>query len=336
LVGLDWDSGKALAPVPAPCALPWPVSPQVGKAFAGCVGTDGHHGSVEAMSPPSKVTGLIHLPPDTGPDHVVEVLHRDAAVVIDGLASPTQLAALHTELDPHFGATPPGEIDFHGTHTRRVGALIARSSACRDLATNAVVVGAAEKYLGPHCDTIQLHFTQAIRIDPGETAQMLHRDRGVWGGYLPRRIETQLSTIWAVDDFTAANGATLVVPGSHTWDRDRQPQPHEIVAAEMAAGSVLVYSGTVLHGGGANVADHSRRAALLHYTLGWLRQEENQYLACPPDIAATLPPELRRLIGYQRGGVLLGFFSEPTPPGEGFELVSPEVLFDDHRANPPR
>lgn len=281
------------------------------------------------MASSAAVASLTHLPSDSDPAVVVEVLHRDAAVVIDDVASSAQLAALRDDLDPYFDAVPPGEIDFHGVHTRRVGALIARSTACRDLATNALVVGAAEQYLGPHCDTIQLHFTQAIRIDPGETAQMLHRDRGVWGGYLPRRIETQLSTIWAVDDFTAANGATLVVPGSHTWDRDRQPEPHEIVPAVMAAGSVLVYSGTVLHGGGANVADHSRRAALIHYTLGWLRQEENQYLACPPDIAATLSPDLRRLIGYQRGGLLLGFFSEPTPPGEGFELISPELLFDD-------
>jgi len=287
------------------------------------------------MTPKTSTAALAHLPAAASPDDVVEVLHRDAAVVVDDAMAPTVLEALRSQLEPYFNSTPPGEIDFHGTQTRRVGALIARSAACRTLATNPLVVGAAEHYLGPFCDTIQLHFTQAIRIDPGETAQMLHRDRGVWGGYVPRRIETQLSTIWAVDDFTAANGATLVVPGSHTWDRDRQPEPHEIVAAEMQAGSVLLYSGTVLHGGGPNTADHSRRAALIHYTLGWLRQEENQYLACPPDIAATLPDDLRRLIGYQRGGLLLGFFSPPTPPGEGLEMIGPELMFDGDRPPAP-
>lgn len=275
------------------------------------------------------VATLTHLAASARPDDVCEVLERDAAVVIDGVMSPDDPDLLRIELDPYFEATPPGEIDFHGTRTRRVGALIARSTMCRRLAVEPLVLGTAEQYLGPFCDTIQLHFTQAIRIDPGETAQMLHRDRGVWGGYVPRHIETQLSTIWAVDDFTRANGATLVVPGSHTWDRDRQPEPHEIVAAEMRAGSVLIYSGTVLHGGGANEADHSRRAALVHYTLGWLRQEENQYLACPPEIAATLPEQLRSLIGYSRGGLLLGFFSEPAPPGAGRELIGPELLFDD-------
>jgi ectoine hydroxylase-related dioxygenase (phytanoyl-CoA dioxygenase family) len=156
----------------------------------------------------------------------------------------------------------------------------------------------------PYCDEIQLHFTKAVRIDPGETAQMLHRDRGVWGGYLTRKVETQLSTIWALDDFTAAKGATCVVPKSQSWHRDRTPEPHEVVAAEMPAGSVLVYSGSVLHGGGANDSEGARRAALLHYTLGWLRQEENQYLSCPPEVARTLSPELRRLIGYRPGGLL--------------------------------
>ncbi|MCC5950963.1 MAG: phytanoyl-CoA dioxygenase family protein [Acidimicrobiia bacterium] len=272
---------------------------------------------------------LEHFEPNADSDAMLEALRRDAAIVIERLVPPGELDALRAELDPHLDATPYGEIDFHGNHTRRVGALIARSPECGRLAAHPLLVGLAEGFLGPFCDEIQLHFTQAVRIDPGESAQMLHRDRGVWGGYLTRKIETQLSTIWALDDFTAANGATRVVPGSHTWHRDRTPEPHEIVPAEMPAGSVLVYSGSVLHGGGANTADHNRRAVLLHYTLGWLRQEENQYLSCPPEVARSLDPELRRLIGYQRGGILLGFYSPPTAPGEGPELVDPGVLFDD-------
>jgi ectoine hydroxylase-related dioxygenase (phytanoyl-CoA dioxygenase family) len=95
---------------------------------------------------------------------------------------------------------------------------------------------------------------------------------------------------------------------------------------------VLIYSGSVLHGGGANISNGNRRAVLLHYTLGWLRQEENQYLSCPPEIACTLDPDLRRLIGYQRGGPLLGFYSPPTNPGQGPELVGPDVLFADASA----
>lgn len=272
---------------------------------------------------------LDHFEPRDDPAEMLEVLHRDAAVIVDGLVPAKELAALRAELDPHLDATPYGEIDFHGERTRRVGALIARSAACGRLAMHPLLLALADGFLGPFCDSFQLHFSQAVRIDPGETAQMLHRDRGVWGGYLSRKVETQLSTIWALDDFTAANGATRVVPGSQSWHRDRTPEPHEVIPAEMSAGSVLIYSGSVLHGGGANTSDAIRRGVLLHYTLGWLRQEENQYLSCPPEVAATLDPQLRQLIGYGRGGLLLGFFSPPTAPGEGPELVGPEQLFDD-------
>jgi hypothetical protein len=275
------------------------------------------------------VPSLVRFDPDGDPDEMLEALRCDAAIVVERLLTPDTVDALLAELDPYFEATPYGDNEFHGSRTRRVGALIARSPACGHLATHHLLLDLADGLLGPFCDEFQLHFTQAIDIHPGETAQPLHRDRGVWGGYLTRAVETQLSTIWALDDFTAANGATQVVPGSQAWHRDRQPEHAEIIPAEMPAGSVLIYSGSVLHGGGPNTSDRVRRAALLHYTLGWLRQEENQYLACPPEVAKDLPPDLRRLIGYQRGGPLLGFFTPPGPPGTGFELASPEILFDD-------
>ena len=106
--------------------------------------------------------------------------------------------------------------------------------------------------------------------------------------------------------------------------------PDEIVPAEMSAGSVLLYTGTVLHGGGANDSESDRLGALIHYTLNWLRQEENQYLSCPPHLAKDFSPELRKLIGYSKGGYVLGFYSDPSAPGEpGFEQASPERLFSE-------
>jgi hypothetical protein len=91
----------------------------------------------------------------------------------------------------------------------------------------------------------------------------------------------------------------------------------------MGAGSVLVYTGTVFHGGGANTTDADRLGLNITYALGWLRQEENQYLSCPPDIARTLDPELQELLGYATGQYALGYYTPPLPPGEGPELVSP-------------
>ena len=162
---------------------------------------------------------------------------------------------------------------------------------------------------------------------------MLHRDRGVWGSTLTRAVETQFSTIWALTDFTHENGATRIVPGSHRWEKDRQPPDGEIVSAEMRAGSVLLYNGTVLHGGGENTTIHERVGVLLHYTLNWLRQEENQYLSCPPEIAKGLDPELRALMGYTLGGPVLGFYSTPGAPGQGVELAPPERLFESATAS---
>ena len=191
-----------------------------------------------------------------------------------------------------------------------------------------MMLASARQYLAPFCDDIQLHFTSAVAIAPGESAQILHRDRGIWGGYLPRRVEPLFSTIWAITPFTQDNGATQVVPGSHLWDKDRLPEPHEIAYADMAPGSVLCYTGTVLHGGGANATtEEVRTGVFMHYALSWLRQEENQYLSCPPHHASKLSPELRALIGYSKGGYVLGFYSDPDDESGRHESVSPENMF---------
>jgi len=136
-------------------------------------------------------------------------------------------------------------------------------------------------------------------------------------------IEPQLNTIWAVSEFRRENGATQVVPGSITWPDDRRPTEDEITWAEMSAGSVLIYTGTVFHGGGANVSDADRIGLNITYTLGWLRQEENQYLSCPPAIARTFDEPLQKMLGYDLGSYALGYYSPPLPPGEGPEVVSP-------------
>lgn len=277
----------------------------------------------EAVSNPS----LSHVPSDVAPEIIVERLQRDGGLIVDGVVSADHLAKIRGELAPHVEAAKAGRDEFAGYQTRRVGALMARSPACRDLALHPLVHAACTQFLEPYCDSVQLHFTQAVSIGPGQGGQPLHRDRGVWGSYIPRSIETQFSTIWAISDFTEASGATQVVPGSQSWDRHREPEPHEIVSAEMSAGSVLLYTGSILHGGGKNRSDGHRLGVLLHYAPSWLRQEENQYLSCPPGVARDLSPELRALIGYSKGGPILGFFSSPAGPGQGLELAPPERLF---------
>ena len=191
------------------------------------------------------------------------------------------------------------------------------------MVANKTVVDAAESFLKPFCERIQLHLTQVIRIRPGQPKQQIHRDRWAWGTYL-KGLEPQFNTIWAITDFTKENGATQVCPGSLDWPDDYQPSDEEIGYAEMSAGSVLIYSGGVFHGGGANVSNGDRIGINITYTLGWLRQEENQYLSCPPEIAKTLSPELQALIGYSMGSYALGYYTPPLPAGQGPEVVPPE------------
>ncbi len=272
---------------------------------------------------------ILHLDSETSVAEILNVLDDDAAVIIENVISIDTVETLKGELVPYLSKEVFGRDEFTGFSTKRVGALMARSNTCRDLALNPLVINVAKQYLEPFADGYQLHFTSAVSIGPSETKQVLHRDRGIWGGYLPRKIEPLMSTIWAVTEFTRDNGATQIVPGSHKWEKERKPDDTEIAYAEMNPGSVLLYTGTVLHGGGANkTASEIRTGVFLHYALNWLRQEENQYLSCPPEIAKELSSELRSLIGYAKGGYVLGFYSDPYDEEAKFESVSPENMFN--------
>ncbi len=190
------------------------------------------------------------LPATASPDEILAVLKRDGALILKDVLTKDQIAQVLTETMPYIDATEPGRDDFTGRKTTRTGALVARSAACRDMVANKTIVAAAESFLKPFCERIQLHLTQVIRIRPGQPKQQIHRDRWAWGTYL-KNLEPQFNTIWAITDFTKENGATQVCPGSLDWADDYQPTDDQIGYAEMSAGSVLVYSGGVFHGGGA-------------------------------------------------------------------------------------
>ena len=271
---------------------------------------------------------IVHLDSSSSTEEILEIIERDAGVILDNFLQNKFLKQMEDELSPYIENFKKGKSEFTGYETVRVGGLLARSEACRELAVNQQINQLAKEFLNPFGDGYQLHFTSSVSIGPGETEQILHRDRGLWGGYIPRKIETQFSTVWALTEFTKENGATQIVPGSHKWDKDREPREDEIAYAEMSPGSVLLYTGTVLHGGGKNTTKSNIRTGIfMHYTLNWLRQEENQYLSCPPEIAKDFSPELRSLIGYSKGGYVLGFYTDPYDTKGNMESVSPEKMF---------
>ncbi len=272
-----------------------------------------------------------HISIDTPDEEALRIIDQDAAVIIDDVIPDAEIDKILNELDPFIKGNLKGADEFTGFQTTRVGALIARSHGCRDLAMHTKINALASQFLEPHCDNYQLHFTSLISIGPGETKQILHRDRGLWGGYISRKIETQFAVVWAATDFTFKNGATQLVPGSHKWDAKREPLEDEIAYAEMKKGSVLIYTGSVLHGGGDNISDEVRSGIFIHYAPGWIRQQENQYLSCPPEIAKELTPELRSLIGYSKGGYVMGFYSDPNHVDGKLESVTPEKIFSDSK-----
>jgi len=274
------------------------------------------------------MAALTTFEPDADLDQVLTAFIRDGAVIVRSLMPPELHQRVNKELEPWISDTPLGRDDFTGRQTARTGALVARSPACRELVLEPTVLYLANRFLAPYTNKIQLHLTQVISLRPGQGTQPLHRDRLAWGGYLPEGLEPQFNTMWALTEFTLQNGATRLVPGSMTWPDDRRASDDEKTQAVMSAGSVLLYSGSVIHGGGMNESSNTRSGINITYCLGWLRTEENQFLSCPPEIAKTLEPELAELMGYSMGNYALGYYSEPDRVPEANDIRPPEFAID--------
>ena len=249
-------------------------------------------------------------------------------MIVDNLADDEHVDALVAEMHPFIEATPFGGDNFTGRTTKRTGALIARSPSSHWFLQHPLVLESARGLLD-HASNIQVHLTQVISIGPDAPAQQIHRDQWAFDFHpFPRGFDVQCNTIWALDDFTEVNGATRVVPGSNALDDGLTFGIDDSIAAEMSKGSVLFYSGSVYHGGGANRSDAVRRALNLTYNVAWLRQEENQYLSVSPEIARKLPDDLLRLMGYAIGAYALGYVDDIRDPLDALRGVASDALGD--------
>ncbi len=270
-----------------------------------------------------------HLPADTASEAVAAVLARDGCVVVDRLAPGEVMDAVDTEMKPYVDATKSGVDPFSGHDTRRTGALIARSPTARDLVSHPLVLATAKEVL-EGATNFQLHLTQIIAIGPGESGQAIHRDQWAFDFFpFPMGYEVQCNTLWAMTDFSEENGATRLVPGSHRHEDRLRLTESDTEPAEMQAGSVLFYTGSLYHGGGANRSAETRYGLNLTYARAWLRQEENQYLSVPPEIARELPESLLRLIGYARGAYALGYIDDLRDPIEALRAGAGKTGFGD-------
>jgi ectoine hydroxylase-related dioxygenase (phytanoyl-CoA dioxygenase family) len=240
---------------------------------------------------------------------IAEGLERDGYVVVENVVDRHEVAAMKADLERVLAETPTGRNDFEGFATRRIYKLFGKTRVFDRWAIDPVLLGVLDRVLGP----CQLSAPTGIQIGPGEKAQVLHHDDSVYPLPQPHQ-EVVLNTMWPLDDFTAANGATRFVPGSHRWEPGRRPADDEpTVLAEMPAGSVAFYTGRIWHGGGANHTDTARLGVILEYVAGWLRPQENHVIGVPPALMATLPERLQELLGYNIYPPFLGYVDGRHP-----------------------
>lgn len=242
-------------------------------------------------------------------DVLVDVFEEDGAAVILDMAEHDLLDQIERELRQHLEENRYDfKTEFNGQNTLRVATILAVSRSAAKLVAHPLVLEVADAILSPYCDNYRLNSSDAIEIHPGETAQILHRDEDDLYPIISPDVEYQISAMWALSDFTRENGATQLVLKSHRKNRGRSFTDDDVIQAVMPKGALLLYQGSTIHGGGANMCDMPRLGLISTYNLGWLRQEENLYLSMPREIADSYPDRIRRLIGYQVHGGTLGLY----------------------------
>ncbi len=223
-------------------------------------------------------------------------MRDDGYIIIPELITAADCANVRSALAPWLGGERMGRNEFEGLHTERVYALLAKAPQLADLVQHPLLLALVDRLLPGGC---LLSALIAINAHPGETPQRGHRDDS--SDALPLtepRPWLGVSAMWAIDAFTDDNGATELVPGSHRWPVERQPQPHEYMPMTMPAGSLLVFLGNLIHRGGANRSDAPRLGITPQFCMPFMRQIENMVLAVPADTASRLPPRVQELIGY--------------------------------------
>jgi hypothetical protein len=248
---------------------------------------------------------LEHLPPDSHPDKLADVLRRDGGIIIDQLFSADVVQRLNTDLDPHVAVRAPGfsaghDDTFYGTNTKRIQGIPAKSRTFVDrVLLDETLLAVADQILLPNCGDYWMSQSETIFIGPGNPAQELHRDDLNWNVAARLGIDLQISVLVALGEYTPEIGSTVVVPGSHGLPLDQAIDPSAGEQVEMEPGSALIYLGSLVHGGGPNrTTDRWRRALYLSYLVGWLTPEEAVPMSIDRDLARTFPRRARELLGF--------------------------------------
>ena len=247
-------------------------------------------------------------------------LLEEGYCIIRDLVPSAAVKALADDLAADFAATPPSVGLFYGDQTKRFHGLLRRSAQAEAFVMEPVILDLVETVLGPHCDRVQLNLTQAIEIEAGSPAQPPHRDQDMWPIHSPG-VEYLVNVMWPFTPYSSENGATVIWPGSHVRQDELLIAREEAIAAEMEPGDALVFLGSTLHGGGANMTGRPRRGMIVSYSLGWLKPYELPWLAYPPEVARGFGKELAQLAGYRAHRPNLGTYEGRCPS----TLLEPET-----------
>lgn len=251
------------------------------------------------------------MSPDVIAAHAARI-ERDGYTIVEDVfddAFADEVTADLARLERELGVRPHRNV-FEGTNTVRIYNLLAHGPLYQRIAEHPSVLPIVDRVLDPECLVSSL---SSIAIRPGETAQPIHADDQLIP--LPKPHPPLVcNSMWAFTEFTADNGATRIIPGSHK--RDGSPtfgQVYDTVAAEMRRGSVMIYDGALWHGGGANTSDRTRLGVAMNYCAGYIRQQENQQLGLPRELVKTFSPRLRALVGYSVYRRLIGHLDHGPP-----------------------
>lgn len=234
-----------------------------------------------------------------------EKLRQHGFCILRDVEPGSRIEEIDRSLHPRFAATPFCQGGFYGPRTKRFGGLLKRAPAVESLVQNPAVMRLVHAILEPWCDTVQLNLTQALELHPGAPAQFPHRDQDMWRGPTGE-LEYLVNVMWPIDPFTVANGGTRLWPGSHVDQEVGDLPEAEAIVPDVMPGDALLFLGSTLHGGGANVSAAPRRGMIVSYCLGWLKPFELQWLVYPPEVARHFSPDLAALVGYAQHRPNLG------------------------------
>jgi ectoine hydroxylase-related dioxygenase (phytanoyl-CoA dioxygenase family) len=245
-------------------------------------------------------------------DAHLEQIKRDGYTIVEDAIEPAFVDALNEDLsrlERELAVAPAGN-DFEGADTLRVYNLLVHGEVWQRVPVHESVLPIVEGVLDPGCLISSL---SSVNIGPGETPQPIHADDMLIPIPKPHP-PTVCNSMWALTDFTEENGATRIIPGSHLADSSpNYGQPYDSIPAEMARGSVLIWHGSLWHGGGANRTDERRIGIAMNYCAGYIRQQENQQLGIPPSLVRSFSPRLQELVGYGVYSGLIGHIDKKAP-----------------------